>query len=72
VCPHHATVFFSGLPGYAKEYVYTRISDVLNGRDQGTGYAHISTDERRTLHEILGATKPDFAAFERKRLAPPM
>jgi hypothetical protein len=57
---------FDGLPSFAKEYVYTRISDVLGGRDQSPGYAHISADERRTLREILVATKADFAAFEKQ------
>ena len=31
-----------------------------------------STDERRTLHEILLATQSEFAAFEREYLAHPM
>jgi hypothetical protein len=58
---------FAGLPAFAKEYVYLRIADVLSGREQSPGYAHISADERRTLREILVATKPDFAALERQR-----
>ena len=57
---------FSGLPPFAKEYVYARLGDVLNGRDQSPGYAHLSADERRTLREILIATKPEFAAAERR------
>jgi hypothetical protein len=51
---------FDGLPLFAQEYVYRRISDVLDGRDQSAGYAHISADERRTLREILVATKPAY------------
>jgi hypothetical protein len=58
---------FDGLPPFAKDYVYRRLSDVLNGRDQSPAFAHISAEERRTLLEILMATKRDFAAFERAR-----
>jgi hypothetical protein len=57
---------FGGLPPFAKEYLYTRISDVLNGRDQSAAYTHISLEERRTVRDILLATKADFAAFERQ------
>jgi len=55
---------FAGLPAFAKEYVHRRIEDVLSGREQAPAYAHISADERRTLREILVATKPEFAASE--------
>jgi hypothetical protein len=51
---------FNGLPPVVKDYVYMRLADVLNGRDSSPTFAHISTDERRTLREILAATKPDF------------
>lgn len=57
---------FGGLPSFAKEYVYRRIGDVLSGREQSPGYGHISADERRTVREILVATKPDYAAFDGK------
>jgi hypothetical protein len=53
---------FNGLPAIVKDYLYTRISDVLSGRDTGPSFAHLSAVERRTLREILAATKPDFPA----------
>jgi hypothetical protein len=51
---------FNGLPGIVKDYLYTRLADVLSGRDTSPSFAHISAGERRTLREILAATKPDF------------
>jgi hypothetical protein len=53
---------FEGLPGYAREYVYGRLAEVLSGHDQGAAYAHLSNADRATLLEILTATKPGFAA----------
>jgi hypothetical protein len=57
---------FDGLPTAAKDYIYTRFADIFSGADQGANYAHLSTDERATLREILLATKPDFAAHSTK------
>jgi len=51
---------FNGLPPTIKNHIYTRIADVLAGRDTSPSFAHISADERRTVREILAATKPDF------------
>jgi hypothetical protein len=50
---------FNGLPPVAKDYIYTRLADVLNGRDPSPSFAHISAEERHTLREILASTKPD-------------
>jgi hypothetical protein len=60
---------FAGLPPFAKEYIYTRLADILTGRDESPAYAHISPAERRTLRDILLSTKPDFAAVDRQRTA---
>ena len=60
---------FDGLPPCAKEYVYTRLADILSGRDQSPTFSHLSTDERRDLLEILTATKPPFASVARERSA---
>jgi hypothetical protein len=56
---------FDGLPGYAKEYVYRRLADVLGGRDRSAPYAWLSDADRATVLEILTATKPEFAAATR-------
>jgi hypothetical protein len=53
---------FDGLPGYAQEYVYGRLRDVLRGRDRGGLYGRLSDADRATVLEILTATKPAFAA----------
>jgi hypothetical protein len=54
---------FEGLPGYAKEYVYRRVADVLSGRDQSAPYIRISPEDRATTLQILTATKPAFASY---------
>jgi hypothetical protein len=51
---------FNGLPPMMKDYVYTRLADVLDGRDTSPSFAHVAAEERRTLREILASTKPDF------------
>jgi hypothetical protein len=56
---------FEGLPGYAKDYVYRRLSDILSGRDQSAPYMRISPEERAAALQILTGTKPDFAGFVR-------
>jgi hypothetical protein len=53
---------FEGLPDDAKKYVYSRIADILSGRDASKQYAHLSVGDRKVLMEILTATKPAFAA----------
>jgi hypothetical protein len=52
---------FDFLPPSAKEYVYSRFADILQGRDQGPEYARLSASDRRAVLEILQQTKPDFA-----------
>jgi hypothetical protein len=51
---------FNGLPPTMKNYVYTRLADILGGRDTSPSFAHISSGERRVLRQILASTKPDF------------
>ncbi|HVY80503.1 MAG TPA: hypothetical protein VG994_05925 [Steroidobacteraceae bacterium] len=60
---------FEGLPGCDKEYVYTRLADILSGRDNSATYAHLSPEMRADLLEILSATKPPFAERARERAA---
>ncbi|MHC5544150.1 hypothetical protein ACYOEI_38475, partial [Singulisphaera rosea] len=49
---------FDALPGPAKTYLYTRLLDVLTGRDTSPAFARLSADDRRNTLEILLATKP--------------
>jgi hypothetical protein len=53
---------FDALPAEAKQPLYRRLHDVLEGRDTSEDFASLSADDRRAIREILSATKPDFAA----------
>jgi hypothetical protein len=49
---------FDALPEPARAYVYHRLLEVLNGRDQSTDFVKLSAQDRRAILEILLATKP--------------
>jgi hypothetical protein len=49
---------FDSLPRPAKEYVYSRLLDVLTGRDQSPDFARLNAADRKAVLEILLATKP--------------
>ena len=52
---------FDEQPGPLKEYVYRRLWEILAG--DGAEFAHLSADDRRSVLEILRATKlglPDY------------
>jgi hypothetical protein len=50
---------FDGLPLEAKEYIYRRLLEVLDGKDHSAEFAHLSTADRKAIREILSETKPD-------------
>jgi hypothetical protein len=50
---------FDGLPAPAKEYVYRRLLEVLDGKDRQAAFAHLSAADRKAIREILCETKPD-------------
>ena len=52
---------FDALPLVAKQYVYHRLHEVLNGRDQRPQFEHLSIADRLAIREILVDTKSDFA-----------
>jgi hypothetical protein len=54
---------FDALPRPAKDYVYRRFWEVLNGKDNSAAFTHLSAADRKAILEILQETKPDFAAF---------
>lgn len=58
---------FDALPGYALDYLYRRIADVLQGRDHSAEFAALTAQERKAILEILTATKPAFARFAAAR-----
>lgn len=54
---------FDGLPASAKDIVYSRMWDVLSGRDRAPKYARLSLADRRASVEILRETKKDLPAY---------
>jgi hypothetical protein len=67
---------FDALPEPAKGYVYTRLLEVLSGKDQGPDFDALSAADRRAILEILLETKPglpqewrDYAHANHLRLA---
>jgi hypothetical protein len=55
------TESFNALPAYVREYIDSRIIEVLEGRDQTGISAALPADERRAIRQILAATLPRFA-----------
>jgi hypothetical protein len=53
---------FDGLPSPVRRAVYARMLDILSGRDSRAAYAHVTSDDRRAILEILRDTKSDFPA----------
>lgn len=51
---------FNSLPAEMKQYVFKRLHDCLTGESQASSLCTHDQDTRRTLLEILTATKPDF------------
>ncbi len=49
---------FDALPNPARDYIYSRLLEVLTGRDRSPAFAHLANDDRRAIFEILVATKP--------------
>jgi hypothetical protein len=49
---------FDAIPTPAKDYIYSRLFDILSGREQGPEFAPLSSQDRRAILEILVATKP--------------
>lgn len=56
------TPAFDALPELALSRVYTRLDDVLSGRDRSEDFAHLDAETRSAIREILLETKPEFAA----------
>jgi hypothetical protein len=54
---------FDALPGPAKDHIYQRLCEVLTGQDKSDDFAHLSSEDRTAIHEILRDTKrglPDY------------
>jgi len=57
---------FDALPDCARQFIYQRLADILSGRDQTDAFAHLSTQDRLAVAQILTATKPEFAGAARR------
>jgi hypothetical protein len=53
---------FDGLPTEARQYVYKRMREVLDGDDDGKAFAHLSAADRHAILQILRETKKDLPA----------
>jgi hypothetical protein len=51
------------LPREAREQLFHRLFEVLSGQDQSRDFAHLTAGDRRTILEILIATKKDLPAY---------
>ena len=67
---------FDAIPEPSKSYVYRRLLEILSGRDQGADFAHLTTQDRRDILEILLQTKSglprewhDYAGANQLRVA---
>jgi hypothetical protein len=59
---------FDAMPDYARERIYRLLYDVLTGKDKresiaDLSLAHLSTEDRRNILEIVRATKPNLPAY---------
>jgi hypothetical protein len=63
------TETFNALPAYAREYIDSRIVEVLQGRDKSGLSARISADDRAAISRILVETLPRFAVPLGRRVA---
>jgi hypothetical protein len=58
------TPAFDALPAAAKDAVYTRMWEVLSGREKRQPYAsRLSAADRQAIIQILRATKKDLPAY---------
>jgi hypothetical protein len=57
---------FEALPVEARDYVYRRMWEILNGREMAKEFAHLSAADRQAILEILQATKPNLPDYWRK------
>jgi hypothetical protein len=53
---------FDSLPDAMRSYVWTRLWDVLSGKDQSPEFAHLSPADRQAITEIIRETKKELPA----------
>jgi len=57
---------FAALPQPAKEIIYSRLWDVLTGRDKSEVFRNLTQTDRQAIRESLIATKPNLPAYWHK------
>ncbi len=56
---------FAALPAPAKAHFYRRLWQILSGEDTSAAFQHLSADDRKSIREILLATKKDLPIYWR-------
>lgn len=51
---------FDDLPQEVRSQVVSRLTAIVNGKDDSPEYSHLTTEMRREILEILAETKPEF------------
>jgi hypothetical protein len=54
---------FDALQPAIRERVYSRLYDVLTGKDPAPAYARLSASDRKAVLEIVASTKLDVPAY---------
>lgn len=54
---------FDALPAAVRDTIYSRLYEVLSGKDQSKEFAHLSRGDRQAILEIVRDTKPDLPAY---------
>jgi len=54
---------FDAMPDAVRERVYQRLYDVLSSKDQSEKYARLTTEDRKSILEIVRDTKPNLPAY---------
>jgi hypothetical protein len=57
---------FDALPAPMKDHLYSRLWEILSGKNQSATYVSLDTATRRAIREILAATKRDLPAYWKK------
>jgi len=56
---------FNALPSYVKSQAYQRLHEILSGEDHSAAYSKLTAEQRKSILDILTATKSDFASATR-------
>jgi hypothetical protein len=60
------TEAFDALPAQVRDHVWRRLWEVVTEQDKSAAFAHLSSDDRRAIADIVRATKKDLPEYWRK------